>query len=563
MSYIFGGDTGETPESLRKKREIADMLAMSIRTPKNVGEGLGAVGNAIAYRAISGKANKAEEAGRAQGSEAFNSIIGSLMGGSQPSSYGASPTASPSVSTEPMDYPTQRVSQASGMDPLKDGIMQTANALQMDPVDLATIISYETAGTFDPTKKGPTTQWGQHRGLIQFGEPQARDYGVDWSRPMESQLGPDGAVANYFRDNGWKPGMGMLDAYSIVNAGGPGRYNASDANNGGAPGTVRDKVDTQMADHRAKAAALFGGEQLSPAPAANGAQQPVQVAQSGSGISPDVFQQMQNPWLTEGQQGIINMLLQQQMQRSDPSNQLDMEYKREQLNQLRNPTPKTTTINGNLVNSQTGEVIGSYPDPSDAPTVQTLELPDGSEVAVQWDAQRQDWVPIDAPEGGGTANPKNKLTESQSKLTLFQSLQTETQPVLLDLEKRFNPGNLPDAFAGGVLGGNFFRTQEGQIYDSAATAWAEGALRIATGAAATPEEMQRTKKAYFAQPGDSPATIQFKAQMRNMYDRSIQRALGSTDVEGNLPLPSEFAGVDDGKQGRVEIDGFVIEEVPQ
>jgi hypothetical protein len=31
-------------------------------------------------------------------------------------------------------------------------------------------------------------------------------------------------------------------AYSIVNAGAPGRYNASDANNGGAPGTVADKV---------------------------------------------------------------------------------------------------------------------------------------------------------------------------------------------------------------------------------------------------------------------------------------------------------------------------------
>lgn len=141
---------------------------------------------------------------------------------------------------------------------LRDGIIQTAQAIGADPLDLATVISYETAGTFDPTKRGPTTQWGQHRGLIQFGEPQARQYGVDWNDPVGSQLGQDGAVARYFKASGFKPGMGLLDLYSTVNAGAPGRYNASDANNGGAPGTVQDKVMNQMAPHRQKAAQLLG-----------------------------------------------------------------------------------------------------------------------------------------------------------------------------------------------------------------------------------------------------------------------------------------------------------------
>lgn len=153
---------------------------------------------------------------------------------------------------------------------LVDLIVESAGALQMDPLDLATIISYETAGTFDPTKAGPTTQWGQHKGLIQFGEPQAREYGVDWNNPLGSQLGANGAVVRYFQQNGWRPGMGLLDAYSIVNAGGPGRYNASDANNGGAPGTVRDKVTGQMDGHRAKAASLLGREwtpTMNPGPA--------------------------------------------------------------------------------------------------------------------------------------------------------------------------------------------------------------------------------------------------------------------------------------------------------
>lgn len=150
-------------------------------------------------------------------------------------------------------------------DDIRTGIVQTAQALGIDPVDLATSISYETGGTFDPTKAGPTTQWGQHRGLIQFGEPQAKQYGVDWNNPVGSQLGPNGAVANYLRATGVKPGMGLMDIYSAINAGGVGRYGASDANNGGAPGTVADKVNNQMAGHRQKAMALLGGGGESPA----------------------------------------------------------------------------------------------------------------------------------------------------------------------------------------------------------------------------------------------------------------------------------------------------------
>lgn len=170
---------------------------------------------------------------------------------------------------------------------LRRGIFETARAIGADPLDLATAISYETAGTFDPTKRGPTTQWGQHRGLIQFGEPQAQQYGVDWNDPLGSQLGPDGAIAKYFVSSGFKPGMSGLDLYSTINAGAPGKYGASDANNGGAPGNVRDKWERQMSGHREKAAALLGDlagspryamAQVSAAPAGRGPMLPGQGA---------------------------------------------------------------------------------------------------------------------------------------------------------------------------------------------------------------------------------------------------------------------------------------------
>lgn len=163
---------------------------------------------------------------------------------------------------------------------LAASIIRKAKELGANPLDLGTVISYETAGTFDPWKAGPTTQWGQHRGLIQMGEPQRAKYGVTQNSTIDQQM--DG-VGRYLKDAGFKPGMGILDLYSAINAGKVGRYNASDANNGGAPGTVRDKVEKQMGAHRAKAETLLSAFDPSIVPENRdiqnpGGQNPVQVA---------------------------------------------------------------------------------------------------------------------------------------------------------------------------------------------------------------------------------------------------------------------------------------------
>lgn len=129
-----------------------------------------------------------------------------------------------------------------------------AQRLGISPVDLATAISYETGGTFDAAKKGPTTKWGQHVGLIQMGEPQRKKYGYDPEGSTDSQMD---AIGRYLTDTGVKPGMGLEDIYSAINAGGVGRYNRSDVAAGGAPGTVSDKV-MSMGPHQLKALNLLG-----------------------------------------------------------------------------------------------------------------------------------------------------------------------------------------------------------------------------------------------------------------------------------------------------------------
>ena len=142
------------------------------------------------------------------------------------------------------------------MSELANAIVATASKLGIDPADLATAISYETAGTFRPDMPGPKDSYGTPRaGLIQWGTDERKQYGVPEDMNVPGQME---AVGRYLTDRGVRPGMGMMDIYSAINAGRVGLYNRSDANNGGAPGTVADKVNNQMGAHRVKAQNLLG-----------------------------------------------------------------------------------------------------------------------------------------------------------------------------------------------------------------------------------------------------------------------------------------------------------------
>lgn len=155
----------------------------------------------------------------------------------------APPTAAPA---DPKRERANRLARAIG---------KTATDLGVDAGDVGTAISYETGGTFDPWKRGPTTRYGQHRGLIQWGEPQRRKYGVTADSSVEQQME---GVTRYLRDAGVRPGHGLKDIYSAINAGRVGRYGARDAAAGGAPGTVADKV-AGMGAHRRLANRLLSG----------------------------------------------------------------------------------------------------------------------------------------------------------------------------------------------------------------------------------------------------------------------------------------------------------------
>jgi len=387
MGFLFGGDTGiKSAEELARRRQVVDALLASNMgggAPRTIGEGIYSFADSLASNWQDKQLAGQEAAAGQQASGAFDSIIAGLGSSPTASSSGQSylaPQAPLGSATTPLDYgmaaaPSERIGDQplafGANNPLASGITETAAALGIDPVDLATAISYETAGTFDPTKAGPTTQWGQHRGLIQFGEPQAAQYGVDWNDPVGSQLGADGAVAKYLRDTGVQPGMGLKDIYSAINAGGVGRYGASDAGNGGAPGTVADKV-AGMGDHRAKAVAMLGGTpglsvstqgaSADPVPLAafgqpltgmDQPQQPMpaptgQPAQGGNNMAivAQLAELAGNPYLPEGQRKVVETMLAEAMKPPvpvDPMDAINLEKGRLELDALRNPVAKPPT----------------------------------------------------------------------------------------------------------------------------------------------------------------------------------------------------------------------------
>lgn len=160
---------------------------------------------------------------------------------------------------------------------IADAFRQTAATIGARPQDLATVASYESGGKLNPAVMGGAG--GRYAGIFQFGPWEQQHYGVSNRSTAEQQVQ---AAGRFLQDRGFKPGMGLLDMYSAINAGRVGRYDKSDAGNGGAPGTVRDKVEQQMEGHKAKAAALLGGLGGDPA---SGAPAAGQTPQAGTTLA--------------------------------------------------------------------------------------------------------------------------------------------------------------------------------------------------------------------------------------------------------------------------------------
>lgn len=144
-------------------------------------------------------------------------------------------------------------------------LVDAAQQLGVSPLDLATIISFETSGTFSPAKRGwnkKDQQW--QTGLIQFGPDEVRRYGVSTNQSFRDQL--FNSVIPYLRDrsarSGGTSGMDIMALYKTINGGNPNvSALASDGN-----GTIASHVAKMMRDNRSSALNRFFGGSTSNVP---------------------------------------------------------------------------------------------------------------------------------------------------------------------------------------------------------------------------------------------------------------------------------------------------------
>ena len=110
-------------------------------------------------------------------------------------------------------------------------LKQAAARDHYNPDDALKVFSYESSNRPDV--------WGgkgnKYFGIFQAGPNERAQFGIDTKTP--SARNQIDAFGKFLAARGFKPGMGLLDMYSTVNAGSPGHYSASDGN-----GTVASHV---------------------------------------------------------------------------------------------------------------------------------------------------------------------------------------------------------------------------------------------------------------------------------------------------------------------------------
>ena len=213
--FIFGGNTGvSSPEELARLRAISMALSQPA-APKNVGEGLSALGQALGYRLMQSKMGKMQAEGNASASDAISQA---LNGGTFPSAPGggASPVAS-ALSGPPADgaAPSQSASSGPPSD-IEAYIRQSAAARGIDP-DVAVTVAKSEGGLKDPTRQSLARKngvqepsYGPFQLLVgggQTGFPagmgnQALAAGIDPRDPANWQKGVDFAL-DQAKQKGW------------------------------------------------------------------------------------------------------------------------------------------------------------------------------------------------------------------------------------------------------------------------------------------------------------------------------------------------------------------------
>lgn len=322
MAFIFGGNTPWTYEDIQRKRRVADeLVAANATAPRNVGEGLAAIGRALAGRAIEKRASARDAELKAD----FERQFGGLFGGQSPS---AAPGVPQPIASGPVAPPDPNSPAAIG-DQAMAALGKQSNNYK--PGDRESFISAMMPHAVEASKMtgvdprlivaqaAQETGWGAHApGNNFFGIKSHGQGGGNTMATTEYVNGQPVAVNDSFR------------GYADMRDSALGYANFLLENPRYQPMMNAQGIDAQLA--------ALGQSGYATDP--NYASSVGNIAKS----LPDLMSLASNPYASPGQKAVLEALLGQQMNASDPAYQLDLALKRAELAQAQAPDPGFTMV---------------------------------------------------------------------------------------------------------------------------------------------------------------------------------------------------------------------------
>ena len=346
QSYIFGGQTGLTYDQIQKQRDIAnELLRANMSTPQNVGEGLSAIGRALAAKAIDKRTSRADEANR-KAYEARRGEVFGMLGGQG----GAVPYPAPSQPPVSFD-PNSPQGVASGtMAALGKSVFTPGDRESFVSAMMPHALRVSEMTGLDPrlviAQAAQETGWGKSApnnnffGIKSHGKGGGANLGtfeyVDGNRvnvndSFRTYDGMGASAEDYARflmeNPRYKEMLSAGDLQGQLDALGRSGY-ATDPNYSASVGSIANSIQVP-------------GLSSAPAPTSGGG---APAGMPNPAILMALAEVQGDPYASESDKAIASLLMQQTVQAMDPMRQMEMEKARLELDQMRNPqAPEVVT----------------------------------------------------------------------------------------------------------------------------------------------------------------------------------------------------------------------------
>lgn len=584
--FIFGGSTGETLESLSKKREIANalMARSQSQAPQNVGEGLNAIARALVYRRQMTQFDKAEAEGKAGKNAVMANLVAALNPNFPPApGAGAAQAATPAVQGGDIESYIRNSAQQRGIDG-----------------DTAVRVAMSEGGVTDPYRQSDFVKNGvreESYGPFQLymGGGMGNDALAQGIDPRKNWQGGVDFALDRAKEGGWGPWYGAkrVGITGMQGIGQPDMIGSnpllSEAQRNVAQALLRNSAGTSAVDQMEEIALGKGGAG-GPLPGNAGMSDPYRSETLGAKpidtqSGPDLqmlLDAANNGFLTETDRSVVNMGMQRFMDARDPDKQLAREKARLEVEKLRrggdaefkvvgdqllrigadgaisDVTPGAKQgggefrFEGKSVEAQSlnGLMDSGTLTPAQAQQLgagKTVSGPNGeilfltpqgvfgipSNGGQPQQVQPQGQAPAASTDGRPGMIPLTdpKVTIDERKAAGFADRMSESGRLLdkygnagLSVKDQFIRGNdwIPDFAENWMVGDDF------QNFDQARRDFINAQLRRESGAVISKEEFANANKQYFPQPGDGPAVLEQKRKNRETVINGMMRDAGPT-----------------------------------